>query len=129
MDETEFDELIRDLIENFPEEKRGWLEGKLMFANELVLRKRIKKLIEPFNDFFGNKGSRKKLINRIVDTRNYLTHYDQRLEPKAAKGRDLQILCQKMAILFQLHFLQLVGFSQEDINSIAGHRFKRRLQL
>ena len=129
MDEVEFDELVETLIENCPEEKRDWLERKLIFANEIVLRKRIKRLIEPFKDLFGNKEKRKKLINRIVDTRNYLTHYDQRLKAKAAEGLDLHILCQKMEVLFQLHFLQLIGFSQEEISSIADHQLKRKLQL
>ena len=127
MGETEFDELIKKLIENCPEGKRDWLEGKL--RNELVLRKRIKKLIEPFKNLFGNNKNRKKLINRVVDTRNYLTYYDQCLKPKAAEGRDLQILCRKMEVLFQLHFLQLIGFSQKDINSIVDHRFKWELPL
>lgn len=104
-------ELIKDLIENCHEEKRDWLQGKLMFANEIVLRKRIKRLIKPFKYLFGNNRNREKLINRVVDTRNYLTHYDQCLKAKAAEGRDLQILCQKMEVLFQLHFLQLIGFS------------------
>ena len=129
MDDTEFDELIKVLIGNCPQEKRDWLEGKLVFANELVLRKRIKKLIEPFKGLFGNKEKRKKLINKIVDTRNYLTHYDKRLKAKAAEGRDLQILCQNMEILFQLHLLQLIGFSQEDINSIVNHQLKWKLQF
>ena len=131
MDEVEFEKLVENLIENCLEEKRGWLEGKLMFANELVLRKRIKKLIEPFKSLFGNKKKRKKLINWIVDTRNYLTHYNPRLELKAAKGQALQILCQKMETLFQLHFLQLIGFSQEEINSIVANctQLKRKCDL
>ena len=128
MNDAEFDELVKVLVENCPEEKRNWLNGKLMFANEIVLRKRIKGLIEPFKNHFGDKEKRKKLINKIVNTRNYLTHYDLRLESKAAKGQDLQILCQKIEVLFQLHFLQLIGFSQDDINSIADHRLKWKLQ-
>ena len=129
MDDAEFDELVKVLIENCPEEKRDWLDGKLMFANEIVLRKRIKGLIEPFKDLFGNKEKRKKLINRIVDTRNYLIHYDQRLKTKAAEGLDLQILCQKMEVLFQLHFLQLIGFSQKEISSIVNHQLRWKLQF
>ena len=128
MDEVEFEELVENLIENCPGERREWLKGKLGYSNEVSLRKRIKKLIEPFKEFFGNKENRKKLINRIVDTRNYLTHYDPDLESEAAKGGDLQVLCQKMEVLFQLHFLQLIGFSQEDVNSIVERQLKWKLQ-
>ena len=129
MDETEFDELVKNLIENCPPEKRVWLEGRLKFANEIILRKRIKMLIEPFKGLFGKKEERKKLINRIVDTRNYLTHYDPELESQAAKGWDLQVLCQKVEVLFQLHFLQLMGFSEKDINSIADRQLRTKLQF
>ncbi|RKU16416.1 hypothetical protein C6503_12370 [Candidatus Poribacteria bacterium] len=129
MDEAEFDELVEILIENCSPEKRIWLEGRLKFANEIVLRKRIKRLIEPFKNLFGNKENRKKLINRIVDTRNYLTHYDLSLKSKAAKGWDLQVLCQKVEVLFQLHFLQLMGFSEKDINSIADRQLWTKLQF
>ena len=129
MDDIEFDELVENLIENCPEEKRDWLKRKLRFTNQIVLQKRIKRLIEPFKDIFGNNRERKKLIIKIVDTRNYLTHYDPSLESKAAKGRDLVILCRKIETLFQLHFLQLIGFSQEDINAIVDRQLKWKLQL
>ena len=127
MDEAEFDELGKNLIEQCPEKRQEWLRSKL--RNEVSLRRRIKKLIEPFKNHFGNKKKRKKFINRIVDTRNYLTHYDPNLEPKAAKGQALQVLCQKIEALFQLHFLQLIGFSQEDINAIVDRQLKWELQL
>lgn len=127
MDEVEFDELVKTLVENCPEEKRGWLEGKLMFANEIVLRKRIKRLIEPFKYLFDNKKKQKKLINRIVGMRNDLTHPSSNSEDIEV----LWILCQKTEALFQLHFLQLIGFSQEDIRSISRNcvELRRKLQL
>ena len=129
MDEAEFAELIENLIENCPEEKRSWLKRKLMFANEIILRKRIKRLIEPFKNLLGNNRERERLIKKFVDTRNYLTHYDLSLESKAAKGRDLGILCRRIETLFQLHFLQMIGFSQEEINSIVDHQLRWKLQL
>lgn len=129
MDEVEFEELVENLIGHCPGEREKWLRGKLRYGNEVNLRKRMKRLIEPFKHFFGNNEKRKKLINGILDTRNYLTHYDLSLESKAAKGLDLQVLCQKVEVLFQLHFLQLIGFSEENINSIVDRRLKRKLQL
>ena len=129
MDEVEFRELVENLIEQCPEKRRKWLEGKLRYGNEVNLRKRIKRLIEPFKSLFGNNKKRKKLINRIVDTRNYLTHYDLSLEEKAAKGRDLWPLCMKMELLLELHFLQVIGFSREKIDSIVHNcpGLKRKL--
>ncbi|RKU37243.1 hypothetical protein C6496_10885 [Candidatus Poribacteria bacterium] len=129
MDGTEFKELVENLVEQCSKGKRNWLKGKLQYANELTLRNRIKRMIEPFVDIFGDEEKRRRLINRVIDTRNYLTHYDLSLESKASKGRDLEILCLKIEALFQLHFLQLIGFSREEINSIADRQLRRRLQF
>lgn len=115
MDKAEFEELIENLIDHCPGKRKEWLEGRLRHSNEVSLRKRMRRLIEPFKDLFGNQEKRKSLINRIVDTRNSLTH-----PSSEAEGiEDLWILCQKMEVLFQLHFLQLIGFSREEIRSIG----------
>ena len=115
MDEAEFEQLVENLIKQCPQGREKWLEGRLRYGNEVSLRKRITRLIEPFKDLFGNKGKRKKLVNRIVDTRNNLTHHHLEREDID----DLWVLCQKMEALFQLLFLQMIGFGQEEIRSIA----------
>ena len=97
--------------------------------NRVKLRNRIEEIIEPFKDIIGTDGERREIITSIMDTRNYWTHYNPELESKVAKGGDLEVLCLKIEALFQLHFLQLIGFSQEEINSIVDHQLKRKLQL
>ena len=127
------DELVASLIDCCPEDKRDWLKNRLEYPDRISLRQRIKELINPFKEIFGNSKKRNKLTNKILDTRNYLTHYDPRLEPKAAKGADLHVLCLKMELLFELHFLKLTGFTPEKIKSIADNcpklRWKRSLSL
>ena len=118
MDEAEFKGLIDNLIDQCPQERKEWLKGKLQYGNEVSLRHRLKSLIEPFKEIIEDQKKQKELINRIVNTRNYLTHYDQSLESEAAKGDDLWSLCLKMELLFQLHFLKLTGFSREQIDSL-----------
>ena len=127
MDEAEFKELVENLIEHCPEKRKEWLEGKLRYGNEVNLRKRIMRLIEPFKDRFGNSEKRRTLINKIVDTRNNLTHHYSGSE----NFDDLWVLCQKMEALFQLHFLLLIGFSREEIRSINWNcqELRRRLQF
>ena len=120
MDEAEFKELIDNLIDQCPPEKKEWLTGKLRYGNEVSLRRRLKKLIEPFEDVIEDWQKPKGLIDKIVNTRNYLTHYDLSLESKAAKDEELWPLCRKMELLFQLHFLQLIGFSREQIDSLLA---------
>ena len=130
MCQAEFEELVNNLIDRCPEEKREWLKGKLRYGNEVSLRHRLKRIIEPFNEIIGSQRTRKRLIDRIVNTRNYLTHYDESLESETAINEDLWSLCLKMELLFQLQLLQLVGFSREQIDSIVANcpQIQRKLQ-
>jgi hypothetical protein len=118
MNDDIFENLTNSLINQCPEENKEWLKGRLQHGNEVNLGIRIKSIIEPFKELIGTNKERKKLIRRIVDTRNYLTHYDQSLETKTVAGRELWFLCLKMEAIFQLHLLQLLGFTQEEIKSV-----------
>ena len=75
-------------------------------------------MVEVFNNFFGEE-EKYLFIKLVVDTRNHLTHPSSDLESRAAKGENLHILCLKMELLFELYFLNLMGFSTEQIQSIA----------
>ena len=118
MEETSFHELVKSLVENCPENNREWLNGRLIHGNEISLSKRLKRIIEPFKEYFGSIKERKKMIRSIVDTRNYLTHYDESLEKNAADGTELWALCQKMEAMFQLHILNILGFSENEVSEI-----------
>ena len=86
----------------------------------------IKDFIEPFKEVIGDEDKR-DLEKKIVGTRNYLTHHNPKKESKASKGKDLWPLCLKMEWLFQHHFLQLIGFSREQIDTLLTKgRFTRR---
>ena len=130
MDEAEFEELVENLVDQCPEEHREWLSRELKYSNEVSLSKRLRDIIKPFKDVIGNRTKRENLIDKIVKTRNYLTHYDRSLASEAAKGKDLESLCLKMELLFQLHFLQLIGFNREQIDSLLADSIplRRRAQ-
>ena len=121
IDEVKRQELIACLLEHCPEEKQDWLRNRLEYPDEVSLIKRIKGFIQPFKEFIGNSRERNKLAYKISVTRNYLTHYNRNLESEAAKGNDLYVLCLKMELLFELHFLKLTGFTPEKIKSIADN--------
>ena len=90
-------------------------------VRNMSLRNRIMKIIEPFKDIIGTDENRQKLIDSIMDTRNYLTHHNPSKKPRAATGVNLWPLCMKMELLFDLHILQLTGFSREKIDSIVDN--------
>lgn len=120
MSQSAFEQLVEHLVDRCPVENRKWLERKLKYANQVSLRKRLKSLIKPFQDLFGDEKKVDKLTNRIVDLRNYLTHLDP-AKKSVFRGEELPLLCHKMELLFQLHFLDLVGFSREEIHTIIRH--------
>jgi len=95
-----------------------------MYGNEVSLGNRIKKIIEPFKEILGSNKERNKLIRDIVNTRNYLTHYDNSLESVAVKGRNLLMLCFKMEAIFQLHLLQMLGFTETEIKSVFENSYE-----
>lgn len=118
MDDEVFSSLFETIMQGCPEEHKEWLTGRLQFGNELSLSKRINKITAPFKLLLGNSDERSSLIWSIVNTRNYLTHYNPDLEKKARVGTELWRLCKKMEVIFQLHLLDVIGFSHDEIVSI-----------
>ena len=118
MDEVEFKEIRKALVNKCPKRERNWFAQKLNYANELTLKNRLERMIEPFDCLIDDER-RPQLIEHIKNTRNYLTHYDPKLEKKAAKGLGLELLCRKMNALFRLQFLKLIGFDEQEIDDIV----------
>ena len=130
MQEVEFSELLENILEATPDDKKTWINEKLKYANELSLRRRIKRMVEPFKCFFHNKREREFFVNKVTNTRNYLTHYDSELGTRAAvEADDLWKLCLKLEALFQLHFLSLVGIDLESIKYIVNKNRALRNKL
>ena len=66
--------------------------------------------------FTKNKNENKKdFIEKVVNTRNYLTHYDEELKEYAVFGEDLYLLTQKLRICAGVCLLKKVGFDSEEI--------------
>ena len=114
MCETEFKDLVDSFINTCPDDKKSWLKDRLKYANELSLRQRIKQIIQPYRRIMGSGRERNELIENIVNTRNYLTHYDSDLEERTAKGENLKFLSDVIELLFRLELLRLMGFSVEQ---------------
>jgi hypothetical protein len=92
---------------------------------------RIIQIIEPFKKYIGDEKYITKLIWKILDTRNYLTHYDESLENSCAKGASLYEICLKMDVMFQLNFMKILDFTDNEIeNAITNNSdFKSKLDF
>jgi hypothetical protein len=129
MDSNEFESLVAIIIEACPDQHVEWLKGRLTHGNEINLAKRLKRIIEPFKDKLGNSRERKSLLRKIVDTRNYLTHYNEDLKDSAAHGSELWGLCQKMEVIFQLHFLKVIGFGDKEISTVLENCYPLKQKI
>ncbi len=120
MPKEEFEDLVDTILKAIPQDRKDWVAGKLKYGNELSFRKRTKQMIEPFEHLLGNQRKRRSFIDKVVDTRNYLTHYNSELATKAAHWEALWKLYRKLEALFQLHLLRLIGIDLDSIRSIVN---------
>jgi hypothetical protein len=125
-EKNEFQELKQRIVnlawQICSKEEIEWLSDKLRFGNELSFRKRLKEIIQPFCKHIANNSKKcKSIINTIVDTRNYLTHYDnnKNSDSNIAQGNEFAFYCLKMEALLQVTFLKELGFSIEQIDNIV----------
>ena len=127
--EAEFNSVCQNLLANCEAPYRDWLAGRLRHGNEPSLRQRLKELIKPFAALLGSAAERNTLVNLMIDTRNYLTHYDDALRSRAASGETLYALQQTSEAVFQLHILSILGFEAEDIEGVVSRSERLRSKL
>jgi len=121
----EHEKRIANILKSVPQEYKEWLEEELRYSNEPRLRKRLKDIMNSFSQIFSTKYKEPKyFLDKVVKTRNYLTHYDEGLKKESATGRELNYITEKLKTLIELCLLKEMGFSLEEINTIIP---KKRL--
>ncbi len=129
MDDSEFRELMNTLSDACPPQWRNFVSQRLRYMNELSFRKRLKAMIHPFTLLFGGEKAAKAFIEKVVDVRNYLTHYEPRHWDGQFTGEEYMHLAFKLEALFQLHILKLLDFSTDEILEIAQENQSLRSKL
>ena len=120
MPEEEFTNLLEVVTRSCPETRREWVSGRLRYANELTFRHRIQRLLEPFGHYFGEGRVRTDFINQVCDTRNYLTHYDEKsTKNRASQPKELFTIHGRLEALFLLHLLRMIGLDASTIGSLV----------
>ena len=114
------EQLVEPSVSQCSDERGKCLKKESKNTKRVNLRSRLNSLIEPFKELICDKNDPDELINRIVCLRNYLAHLDP-AKKSAFRGEELPLLCHKMELLFQVNFLDLVGFSREEIHTIIRH--------
>ena len=123
-DEAEYQELVAVILAGCPEEHRAWLHEQLKYSNKATFRQKMKDLVRaagPLLEQLIGKGSkaRDNFAEVVFDTRNYLTHYDRELEPKAARGDQLFFITNFLSIALQVALFSELGFTLEQCVTVV----------
>jgi hypothetical protein len=129
--EEEHERRIEEVLRMTPEAHKDWLRGKLAYSNEPSLRKRLKEILrrdpgvmEPI--FGSSKKERLGFVGKVVDTRNYLTHYDEGKKEAAAVGRELYELTERLKSVLEACLLREVGFEGDHLKEVLSRRRRFR---
>ncbi len=117
---------VERIKENLSKEDRKWLEGKLRHSHEPNLSARLEDLLRPFGDLFGDPSDRRRLAEMTMNTRNYLTHYDPKMESKAIEPARLTPYLFRLRVLFVLHCLLEVGLTPDEARQFIEKNHKLR---
>jgi hypothetical protein len=111
IDSKEHKKRVKNILKAAPPEFKDWLEQKLEYSNEPSLRRRLREIIsanaEPMKLFIKDE---KGFIQKVWVTRNYLTHYDPKLEGAAVKDNELYEITEKLRRMIEICFLKELGF-------------------
>jgi len=93
------------------------LKARFKYLNEYSLRKRLLDIFNKNEKLISLLTKDKnEFIAAIVDTRNYLTHYDDENKGKAKKGWALFRLTEKVKLIIEICLLIEVGLNEDLIN-------------
>jgi len=107
-----------------PRRLRDKLETTLRYGNQCTLRDALRALIDSLEAYSRQRIAKnlKTFVNKVVDTRNYLTHGDECLKDKALSGfsggeglEEYYHVHQKLRALLTLHLLKFIGIPEPQV--------------
>ena len=113
-----YDKLKIEINKIFTGDIEQALKNRNEWGNEYSLRKRIQNSAKKYKkEFWEVLGiSDKKLyIAKIVDTRNYFTHWTKELEKKAYSDEELYVALQKLKVFCLAEVLLRIGVPSIDV--------------
>lgn len=128
-----YQKLIEAIPQNIPAEFRSSLQnGKLRYANEFSLRKRLLLLCKHISEkipvsFIRDNRTRSDFAEKIANTRNYLTHYSPELKDKAiTAGAELFEINQQLELILKICLLEELEILPEKIMEVLRNNKKNR---
>jgi hypothetical protein len=128
--DDEYETLRSQIVAGFPEKMpsalRQKLKSMLKFANEPSLRKRLKELLGQLSDEMRQAlaDDQGHFIERVVDTRNYLTHLDEYSRGNVLEtGQDFYDYIILLEAFLAMLFFQALDIPEADIRDPFIRRF------
>lgn len=124
IDDDEYNEVREKLIgaipENVDKDLKNRLKDYLEFGNEFSLRRRLNDLFDKYQKILKSfiEENKKDFIQKVVVTRNYYVHYDEKNKRNIARGKTLYQLTEKLKIWLITCILSELGFTQEKIKKM-----------
>jgi len=119
---------VKRIINKVEVSDQEWLDGILAYSNEPRLEQRLNELLQKVHGVLDTViEDDAKFAKRVKNTRNYLTHFDQRLKKRVARGSELFWLIRKLSYVLQLCLLLEVGLPLEKCAELL-HRNQAFIQ-
>jgi hypothetical protein len=110
---------ISSILQGAPLQDRGWLRQHLEYSNEPSLQARMTELVDATEHVVSPLVRQKKrFTRRVVDTRHYLTHYDESLRTRAASGDELYYITQALSFMVEACLLRELGLPPEQCREL-----------
>lgn len=129
IEKTDFQDLRARLTDLIPTDLDPKITEKLKslynYANEPSLMQRLETILAGVNEDFGEtvQGFSDRFARKVVDTRNYNTHFTASLEAKSMDGGDLWWSSRRIVMLLTYLFLKKIGIKAPAFREALGrHR-------
>ncbi len=124
IDKEEHKKRISYILEKIDDaEYREWIEEKIEYSNEPNLRKRLNMLFKELNFIIDiSSKKRKKLVNDIVETRNYYTHFDESKKDKIMDSDKIFYVGNLLIFILRVLIMKELGINEDVIIDIKEHK-------
>jgi len=124
MEQAGFDAAIQELTSHIPAAIQGdhrvSLKNRLKYGNEHSLRKRLMELLNrvPEDVQFRIAEDCNKFVNRMVDIRNYYTHYEHAGAVDGFDGKDVYVAAERIRVLIVANLLRDLGVPDDSLLAV-----------
>lgn len=117
IDEDEHNSKIEYIISKIDnDEYKEWLIDRLRYSNEPSLSMRLKEIFKEVDFIISlNSGERKKIVKKIVDTRNYYTHFDESKKDLIMTTDELVYISKYILFILKVLIMKELGLDEVSI--------------